>query len=138
MNKFIGIALILFALAIAIIPSFTDCESQGKVLTLANGKEVQMKCHWTAQSEIAVGLPLLAVGVMLILTRRKETQMILGVMGTVLGVVTIMLPSDVLIGVCTTPTMICHTVMKPALTVLGSLVIAGSVGAMVVAQRYKE
>jgi hypothetical protein len=57
MNKFLGITLIVIALAIAIIPAFTDCQSQGRSLALANGGTTAMKCHWTAQAEIASGVP---------------------------------------------------------------------------------
>ena len=58
MNRVLGIVLVIFALGIAIVPHFTDCFSQGSVLKLANGNTQPMKCHWTAQAEIAVGVPL--------------------------------------------------------------------------------
>ena len=45
MNTVFGVALVVLALATAIFPQFTDCESQGKMITLANGKTVSMKCH---------------------------------------------------------------------------------------------
>jgi len=53
----VRIALVALALGTAIVPQFTDCASQGKAITLANGKTVEMKCHWTARAEIAVGRP---------------------------------------------------------------------------------
>jgi hypothetical protein len=138
MNKVLGITLIVLALAIAILPSFADCASQGNVLTLASGKEIPMKCHWTAKAEIAVGIPLLAAGAMMVTTRRKSNLLILGIMGCVLGVVAIMLTTNSLIGVCTTPTMVCRTLMKPTLTILGSLAIAASVGIIVLSRKAKD
>jgi hypothetical protein len=133
MNKFLGITLIVIALAIAIIPAFTDCQSQGRSLALANGGTTAMKCHWTAQAEIASGVPLLAVGAMMVVIRRKKALITLGVMGSIVGIFTILLPTQ-LIGVCQT-TMLCNTIMKPSLTVFGSLAIIVSLGAMVLARK---
>jgi hypothetical protein len=129
MTRYLGVLVVLFALAVSIIPAFTDCESQGKALVLESGKEIPMKCHWTAQASIAVGVPLAAVGAMMVATRKRQSLLILGGMSVVLGIFAIALPSNNLIGVCATPTMICHTVMRPALTVLGALTI--SAGAVV-------
>jgi hypothetical protein len=127
LKRFLGIALIVLALGIGIVPHFTDCLSQGAVTTLANGKTQPMKCHWSAQAEIAVALPLVGVGAMLTTSKRKGTIMSLSVIGVILGAVAIALP-DTLIGTCATPTHICNTAMKPTLNILGSLAIAGSLG----------
>ena len=137
MNKFFGIAIIALALAIAIIPAFTDCQSQGKTLTTTTGKTVPMKCHWTGIAEIGVAVPLLTVGAMMTANRRKNNIMTMGILGIVLGGLAIAFPNG-LIGVCATPTMLCHTVMKPTLTVLGSLAIVGSLGVMVVFRKTKD
>lgn len=136
MNKFFGIALVILALAIAIIPAFSDCESQGRTLTVSNGKTVPMKCHWSGVAEIGVAVPLLAVGAMIAANRRRHNLGSLGIMGLVLGGLAIAFPMG-LIGVCQTPTMTCQTIMKPALTLLGSLTIAGSIGAMVLAKKFR-
>lgn len=137
MNKFFGIAIIALALAIAIVPAFTDCQSQGKSLTTTTGKTVPMKCHWTGIAEIGVAVPLLTVGAMMTANRRKNNIMTMGILGIVLGGLAIAFPNG-LIGVCATPTMLCHTVMRPTLTVLGSLAIVGSLGAMVLSRKTKD
>lgn len=129
MLKILGVTIILLALAIAIVPYFTDCQFQGRALTTADGKTIPMKCHWAGIAEIGVALPLLAVGVMMTLSRRKESIRNLGIMGIILGGMAIAFPFC-LIGVCQTPTMICHTVMSPALIVLGSLAVIISLGAL--------
>ena len=134
MNIVLGVTLVVLALAIAIVPHYTDCLSQGSLLTLANGNTQPMKCHWTAQAEIAVGVPLVAVGAMLSFSRRKGMATGLSVMGVILGAMALALPYS-LIGTCMAPTHICNTAMKPALTVLGSLVIIGSLGAMISARK---
>jgi hypothetical protein len=134
MSKFLGVTLILLSLAIAIIPSFTDCQAEGKFMTLASGMKIPMVCHWTAQAEIGVGIPLLAVGVMMIFTKRKSGFFILSIMGLVLGIIAILLPTS-LIGVCNTMTANCNTIGRPALISLGSLSIAASSGGLVLARR---
>ncbi len=75
MFRWFGIALIALALGIGIVPHFTDCLSQGQLLTLANGKTQPMKCHWSAQAEIAVAAPLGIVGVLMIPSRRKDSNL---------------------------------------------------------------
>ena len=136
MNRILGIALIVFALAIAIIPTFTDCQSQGKAISLPNGSTVPMKCHWTGVGEIATGVPLLVVGAMMTVSRRKGNLRILGGMGGILGVFAILLPTQ-LIGVCQT-SMLCHTVMQPSLVLLGSLAIVCSGLAMVLSRKASD
>ncbi len=136
MSKFLGITLIILALAIAIIPAFTDCQSQGKSIALANGKTIPMKCHWTGVAEMTTGIPLLAVGAMMIASRRRRYLQSLGVLGTILGIIAILLPNT-LIGVCSS-TMPCNTIMQPSLTILGSLAIVTSLGGLALSLREKE
>ena len=135
--RWFGIALVALALGTAIVPQFTDCASQGKAITLASGKTVDMKCHWTARAEIAVGAPLVIVGAMLATSRRKESRRNLSIMGIGLGGLAILLPTS-LIGVCAGPTMICHSVMKPVLMSTGGLAAAIGVLGVVMSQRMKE
>jgi len=134
--KVVATIIIVLGLLIAIVPQFTDCESQGKMLTLESGKQVSMKCHWTARAELAVGIPLLAVGLLMLVSRRKESIRNLGIVGVVLGVMTILLPA-VLIGVCSNDDMICNSLMDPALILLGALAIVAS-GAAVWLARGQE
>ncbi|MFB0535360.1 MAG: DUF4418 family protein [Anaerolineae bacterium] len=115
--------IIVLAILIGAIPQFTDCQSQGRALTLANGKQVSMKCHWTGQGELALAVPFVAVGALMGFSRRKESQRNLGLVGIVLGVLVILLPTA-LIGVCASPDMLCNSVMRPALILLGSVVTA--------------
>ena len=137
MNKLFGIILIVLAIVIAIMPIFTDCQSQGKSLTTTTGKVVPMKCHWSGVAEIGVAVPLLAVGVIMAANRRKNILTTMGILGIILGAIVIAFPNW-LIGVCSTPTMICHTVMNPGLTVLGSLVVVTSLGAIILARKVKD
>jgi hypothetical protein len=137
MFRFFGIALIVLGLGIGVLPQFTDCYSQGLTSTLANDTVQPMKCHWTAEAEIAIAIPLIGVGAVLTANRRKRTVMSVSILGVLLGAMAIALPSA-LIGTCVIPTHICNTAMKPALNALGSLAMIGSLGAMVVARKARE
>ena len=123
--KIIASILIVLALVIAVVPQFTDCQSQGKALTLQNGKTVAMKCHWTSQAEIAVAGPMLVLGGMMFLNRRKESLRTLSLLGVVLGAFAVLLPT-VMIGVCANPDMLCNSAMKPTLIFSGSLAAIAS------------
>ncbi len=73
-----------------------------------------MKCHWSAVAEVAVGIPLLASGIMLLFTKQRSVKISMGVMGIVLGVMAALIPAH-LIGVCGTASMNCRMVMLPAI-----------------------
>jgi len=127
--KIIGAILVVLALAVAIVPQYTDCLSQGLAITMPSGATMPMKCHWTRQAELATAGPLAAVGVLMGLSKRKRTIRALGIVGIVVGVFVILLPST-LIGVCAGDQMICNMVMRPSLTLGGILVIVTSVIAL--------
>jgi len=122
------------ALVIGIVPQFTDCLSQGRVMTLQNGMTAPMKCHWSAIAEIGVAIPLGLVGLANLVSRRKETSAGLGVVGVALGALAVAFPT-VLIGVCADPMMICNMVMKPTLILSGIVTMAASLGLVVMALR---
>jgi len=124
----LGIALVIFALAIAIIPVFTQCDPM-----IAMGKTTYMKCHWSALAEITIAAPLLVSGAMFLITRKKEGLYILSILGIVVGFAAILVPT-LIIGVCPTG-MPCHTVMQPSLVILGSLTVVGCVGGLVLAHK---
>lgn len=133
----LAVCLAILAVLISVVPLFTDCESQGRALSLADGRSIPMKCHWTARAELVLGVPLLAVGVMLFFSRRRETRIALGILGVILGVFAILLPT-VLIGVCMSADMLCNSLMKPALILTGSLVVVISVASIILAAAGRE
>ena len=137
MKILLGVVLLALALAIAIIPQYTTCEHEGRYITLQNGRQIPMKCSWTAKAEIAVGVPLAAVGALMTISRKKESLRNLAVLGVILGIFVILLPTDVLIGVCKSD-MTCRTIMKPTLIVLGAIAIGVSLFSLLVSQTDKE
>ncbi|MCX6007053.1 MAG: DUF4418 family protein [Chloroflexi bacterium] len=132
-----GIIIIVLAVSIAAIPQFTTCGSQGKMLTTSTGTVIPMKCTWTGQAELALSLPLFAVGVLLLISRRKESLRNLSFMGMILGALVILLPTN-LIGVCAAPGMICISVMMPAMIFFGTLTILTSIVVLIISVWTKE
>ena len=128
--KAIAVILIILALIVGIVPQFTDCLAQGRAIELPNGKSLPMKCHWTRQAEVAVALPLLVVGMLMLLTRRRGTLRILAAVALVLGISAILVPAY-LIGTCASAEMICNLLMKPILLFSGIVIVATSVVALV-------
>lgn len=135
--KVLAVSLAILAILISVVPQFTDCQSQGRALSLANGQQVPMKCHWTAGAETGVGITIFVLGATLFFSRRRETRIALGILGIFLGAFAIMLPT-VLIGVCMSPEMLCNSLMKPALILTGTLVAAISVAVLIVSGMQTE
>ncbi len=136
MNRFWGILIALFALGIALIPQFSNCQYEGRSLILENGNTVPMRCLWTARAELVTGISLLAVGAMVASSQRKSGQRNLLVLGMVLGVFTILVPTN-LIGVCQSK-MLCNTFMRPSMLILGSLTFCASLIGVVMTLKHKE
>lgn len=132
--KTIGTFLIFMALIVGAVPLFTDCQSQGKAMTLANGRTVPMKCHWTGRAEIAMAAPLLVVGGLMTSDRRRKTLRALSILGIVLGVFVILLPTN-LIGVCMGAEMLCNMAMRPTLVLTGALIASASLVALMILRR---
>lgn len=132
MSKVLGAIMIILALVLAIVPIFSDCLSQGRSLTLQNGKQVPMKCHWSGLAEIGAAVPLALAGVLALATRRKETKRAAALVGAAAGVLAILFPT-VLIGVCSTA-MVCNLVMRPILITAGILAIVASIALFVFAR----
>ena len=132
--RIVALVIVVLALAIAVVPQFTDCQSQGMMITLPNGKQIPMRCHWSGRAEIALAVPLLVVGTMLAVSKRKETGRALSLTGGVLGALVILVPTA-LIGVCSSSEMVCRTTMEPSLILLGTMVIATSLVGLVLSSR---
>lgn len=125
--KVLAASLVVLAVLVSVVPQFTNCESQGHRMTLASGRQVPMKCYWTAHAELALGVPIFAIGITMFFSRRKEARRFLGIVGALLGGFTILMPT-ILIGVCENPEMLCTSVMKPALILVGVLVVGIGLG----------
>ena len=133
MRTVLSLVVILLALVLAVAPVFSDCESQGKLLTTADGRTVSMKCHWTGIAEIAAAIPLALAGIYALLGRRRETIRFAAIIGAASGITAILLPT-VLIGTCGSPAMTCNLLMQPIVLAAGILAIAASVALFTIAR----
>lgn len=132
-----AILIALLAVAIVAVPLVTNCQAKGMALTLADGRQVPMKCFWTAMAEIGVGVPLLGIAGLLAFSRRKESRRNLGLMGLVLGAFAVLFPTA-LIGVCANPAHNCNMIMLPTLMFSGAVAMAISLGTLLYSQRTAE
>jgi len=78
----------------------------GKLLELANGNQVPMKCHWAGQTAIAVSIIILAAAFMALLSKTEYKKIMV-----INAVAAIMLFGTFsgLIGVCANETMRCQS-----------------------------
>jgi hypothetical protein len=98
--------------------------------TKASSSTAKPKCFYSARAEIALAVPLFAIGVLLFFSRRKETRRSLSIVGIIEGLFVILIPAA-LVGVCMSSTMKCRTTMEPVLYATGGVVIAASIAALV-------
>ncbi len=128
MFKILAVILIILALIVIIVPQFTNCDADGRSLTLESGKQVPMKCLWSARAELALGIPLLVLGILMLLARVKETTRSLSILGVLQGILIILIPTS-LIGVCVSG-MKCSDILKPTMLVVGIVTILVSLVAL--------
>ena len=83
-----------------------------------------MKCHWTGEAELGVGLLIVALGVLLLIFSSKRTRLGLSVAVAFAGIPVLLFPT-VLIGGCMMKTMACQSVTFPALIVIGIITVIG-------------
>ncbi len=132
--KTLAILMVILAILIGVVPQYFNCQYDGKGLTLAHGRQVPMKCYWTARASLLVAVPLLVTGLLLAFSRQQETRRALALLAAIDGVLVILLPTW-LIGVCQHPGASCNLVMKPALILMGLLVIVASLAVLVLSSR---
>ena len=124
-SRLTGIVIAALGLLTALIPTviFKVCEAmEGKF----------MKCHWTAQTEVALGIATIVIGLLIVLSKEKAAQAAYAIASAINGVLVILIPT-VVIGICGSADMPCHSGTTPALIIAGSLII---VAALVFAASY--
>ena len=114
-TKITGIVIALLGLLTALIPTVIF-----KVCAAMDGKF--MKCHWTSQVEVALGIAVLVLGLLIVLAKENAASSAYAVASAVNGVLVILIPT-VVIGVCGSADMPCNSGTKPALIIAGALII---------------
>ena len=79
----------------------------GKLLELANGNQVPMKCHWAGQAGLAIAIVILAAAIMALLAKKEYKGLM--VITAVCAVLLFMVFATGFIGVCASETMRCQT-----------------------------
>ena len=88
--------------------------------------ETIMKCWWSAQAEISIGIMLIVAGIAILTFKLEEIQFGICVMTSVIGVMAILIPS-VLIGGCMKKEMMCQSMTFPCIYIIGGLTTAVSI-----------
>ena len=81
-----------------------------------------MKCHWTAQAELGLGLSIGIMGILLILFASRQIRIGISI-AIVINAITVNLIPNALIGVCGSIHMNCLTLTLPAINLLAVLII---------------
>lgn len=122
-NRFLsGIVVAVLGLLTALVPVyiFPPCT---KVIETAAGGTMPMKCFWSGQAEIGIGLLILCGGILMIIFQSPLTRIGVSCMTALAGVLAFLVPA-LLIGGCAMPTMACRMTTFPALYVLSTLTVA--------------
>jgi hypothetical protein len=85
--------------------------------------EMIMRCHWTAQAELGVGIIIAILGLLSVLIESQQVRLGLSIAIFLNGIFALLIPS-VLIGVCPGAHMHCRTLSLPALVILGGITVA--------------
>lgn len=138
MNKFLSISLAVLGIGLAVVPTVSDCASQGRFMTSPMGMKMPMIDFGIRRPELALGAALFAVGAVMTfnLFKSKPALFSLAILAVLFGVGGILTP--IINGTCANPTMPCNTIEKPALTIIGSLSIVGGLAGLVLARRGKS
>lgn len=120
-NRVAGIGGMLLGALVALTP-FQLAPVCNRLLELTTGRMVHMRCHYTGQAEVFLGIIALIIGIMVFANKNPAVYKNLGLVMAIIGVAVILLPTNLGIGVCMNP-MECHTTAK-VLYVLGGLLLA--------------
>ncbi len=118
LNKW-GVATAIVGLLIILTPVvFPVCQG---LLELVNGKQVPMRCFWTARAEMIIGGLVVISGLLVAFARSEDARRRLNNQVVFLGLATILTPLYI-IPTCMHPDMACNIATKPALIILGVVV----------------
>lgn len=113
-NKVTAVITVVLGLTAAIGPR--------TIFPVCSAAEMKMKCYYTSQWELVVGIIAAIVGVGLILINDKKIRTLLSALEIALGALIVLIPTAI-VGVCSSPMMHCVSLTRPALIVTGVLEI---------------
>jgi len=114
LNKILGVWIILkgFLLAFGPFYIFKVCEANEKI----------MKCYWSSRAEIAFGVIGVFIGILIILSKQKETKLFLYIIELINCLASISIPKY-LIGGCSSDMMNCQAITFPSIYLLNTITI---------------
>lgn len=120
MHTVVNLLVLLLFLAIPyLFPVCTD------MITTAAGGTVPMKCRWCMRAELALGIPLMVMVASQFFLKNYAARQLSAFFLLPLGVMVILVPQDILIGVCKNSSMPCNT-SKLAWMVLGGVLMVNA------------
>ncbi len=93
-----------------------------KLLTLDNGNQIPMKCHWAGQAAILVAALIIVLAVVAILAGKEHKKVQIGIIAAGIGLILVFGP---LIGVCMNSEMMCHTTALWGRVLGGAIIVCG-------------
>jgi hypothetical protein len=123
-SKAMAVIQILTAL-VALGSKFIWAPVCQNMLTLENGRTVYMKCHWTGQLVVALGILLLVTSIMSLLAK-DYSRFQVGVI--IIGILLFLAPTSAIIGVCANEEMICHNTATWIKACGAVVIITGIIG----------
>lgn len=113
----------IFPGSLFIILGFLEAIGPHTIFPVCGAKNGEfMKCHWTAQAELGIGLSISILGALLIILASRQVRIGISITIGLNSILVILIPST-LIGVCSGIHMNCHTFTWPTLNLLGCLTL---------------
>ncbi|MBQ3795086.1 MAG: DUF4418 family protein [Butyrivibrio sp.] len=111
-NKTVSISTVILGLLAAVGPR--------TLFPVCSAAEMKMRCYYTANAELVVGILAAAVGAALLFVADRKLKIALSAGVVILGLLILLFPTAIT-GVCGNPMMHCVSLTKPSLIVIGVL-----------------
>lgn len=122
---FVVLGLLVILVPTYLLPVCAPMEVISPVVNVQTPAHVAvkyMKCHWTGQAEMGIGAVIMALGLLMLLSRSACVRLGLSLSVICVAMLAAAIPT-VLIGVCPGEMMPCHMGTLPALLLLSGLLV---------------
>lgn len=129
-----GSLFVVFGLLLYVFPRYLlpVCTFKDMMVETASGARIPMKCHYAMTGLTVLAFLAAGLGVLFFFARRRESRVLLSIMGALMSLFTILTPL-VLPGVCGDPKMPCRYGTLPGVVVLGAMGCIVALGALAAA-----
>lgn len=135
-RSFIGGMVVFLGLFLAVVTQFVLPPCSAWIET-ASGMHIPMKCHWSAQMAMSLGLLIAFEGILLCMMKSVFARLGISLVIMVTAILAVAVPT-VLIGVCAGGTMPCRVGMLPAILVICVLLFLVGLGNVFYLRSHKE